>query len=117
MSVPSALSVMLLISMVCGLLSAVQSASVPQDSSCVGGSCEDAPVDVTAGDLAVLLESLLVNSYPSEPAYLRDPQLELRNKRIRTHPAGFARAWMNRIRARERRPYPSIGLLWRGPRN
>ncbi|KAF0289984.1 hypothetical protein FJT64_011815 [Amphibalanus amphitrite] len=90
---------------------------LPPDSSCVGGSCEDAPVDVTAGDLAVLLESLLVNSYPSEPAYLRDPQLELRNKRIRTHPAGFARAWMNRIRARERRPYPSIGLLWRGPRN
>ena len=73
----------------------VVAARRPADVDCADGRCEDPSEEASGADLAALLQSLLAVSTPSDPDYLSRFQPGLRDKRVRTHAAGFARAWVS----------------------
>ena len=69
----------------------------PAEEPCAEGRCDETPRGPVSPNVAGLLESLLTEDGPADDPdviYLPRPELQLRNKRVRTHPAGFARAWV-----------------------
>ncbi|XP_037091572.1 uncharacterized protein LOC119111844 [Pollicipes pollicipes] len=95
---------------------AVLCAPLTAGQRCEGKQCPAAPQELAADDVTRLLETVL-RAQPPSPLLLGTDGQYPRDKRVRTHAAGFARAWMNRMRSRERRPFLRLSSrpLWSRP--